>query len=83
MIKCKICGCEFPLIINDHYIARDNSKTGFAAALQANDEAKIYDAFDCPHCGCQVVAQERKRLYAVYEETTEEVEITMEGNEND
>ena len=22
----------------------------------------IYDAFDCPECGCQVIAQERKRL---------------------
>lgn len=61
MLKCKICGTEFPALEERHYIARDNGKTGsFATFLK--DETKIYDAYDCPMCGSQVIAQERKRI---------------------
>lgn len=28
----------------------------------SKDEEKIYDAYDCPMCGSQVIAQERKRI---------------------
>ena len=63
MLKCKICGIEFPAIKERHYIARDNGKTGLSSAFGSNDEEKIYDSFDCPMCGCQVVAQERKRIF--------------------
>ena len=64
MLKCKICGKEFEANLDRHYVARDNGKTGVIVAL-SNDEEKLYDAFDCPSCGCQVVAQERKRHYIV------------------
>lgn len=50
MIKCKVCGTEFPAIKERHYIARDNSRTGVAIAI-SKDEEKIYDAYDCPMCG--------------------------------
>ncbi len=60
MLKCKICGTEFPAIKERHYIVRDNSRTG-AVAVISKDEEKIYDSYDCPNCGCQVIAQERKR----------------------
>lgn len=63
MLKCKVCGIEFPAIKERHYIARDNGKTGLSSAFGSNDEEKIYDSFDCPMCGCQVVAQERKRIF--------------------
>lgn len=63
MLKCKVCGTEFPAIKERHYIARDNGKTGLSSAFGSNDEEKIYDSFDCPMCGCQVVAQERKRIF--------------------
>lgn len=63
MLKCKVCGTEFPTIKERHYIARDNGKTGLSSAFGSNDEEKIYDSFDCPMCGCQVVAQERKRIF--------------------
>ena len=62
-MKCKICGTEFPAIKERHYVVRDNGKTGLSAAFSLNDEEKIYDSFDCPMCGCQVVAQDRKRIY--------------------
>lgn len=65
MLKCKVCGIEFPAIKERHYIARDNGKTGLSSALGSNDEEKIYDSFDCPMCGCQVVAQDRKRTYEI------------------
>lgn len=29
MLKCKICGTEFPAIKERHYIARDNGKTDY------------------------------------------------------
>ena len=60
MLKCKICGTEFPAIEERHYIARDNSRTG-AVVVISKDEEKIYDAYDCPMCGSQIIAQERKR----------------------
>ena len=63
MLKCKICGTEFPAIKEGHYICRDAGKIGLSAALGSKDEEKIYDSFDCPMCGCQVVAQDRKRTY--------------------
>ena len=62
MLKCKICGTEFPAVEESHYIARDNSRTG-AVAVISKDEEKIYDAYDCPMCGSQIIAQERKRIF--------------------
>lgn len=62
MLKCKICGTEFPAVKERHYIARDNNKTG-AVVVFSKDEEKIYDAYDCPLCGSQIIAQERKRNF--------------------
>lgn len=60
MIKCKICGCEFVPVIDKHYIARDNGESGMATVFK-RIEGNMYDTFDCPACGCQIIAQERKR----------------------
>ncbi len=65
MLKCKICGCEFNAVKERHYISRDNERTGLAAAFGNNQERILYDTFDCPDCGCQTVAQERKRKYDI------------------
>lgn len=62
MIKCKICGCEFVPVIDKHYITRDNGESG-AATVFKRIEGNIYDTFDCPACGCQIIAQERKRKF--------------------
>ena len=61
MLECKVCGAEFPAIKERHYIARDNSRTG-AVAVISKDEEKIYDSYDCPMCGSQIIVQERKRI---------------------
>lgn len=60
MLKCEICGFEFNAVIEKHYISRDEGKTGLAA-ISGGIEAVEYDTFDCPQCGCQYVAQKRKR----------------------
>ena len=60
MLKCKICECEFIPVIDKHYVARDNGKSGLSTTF-ANVEGNLYDAFNCPACGCQIIAQERKR----------------------
>lgn len=61
MLKCKICGTEFPAIKERHYIATNNVSTLVLSPLLEKEERKVYDCFDCPTCGCQVIAQERKR----------------------
>ena len=66
MLKCKICGTEFPAIKERHYIARENNRTG-AVVVFSKDEEKIYDAYDCPMCGAQIIAQERKRNFEPYD----------------
>lgn len=73
MAVCNVCGAEFKLIAIQHYIARDNDVQGAIAALESHDEPDIYDAFDCPYCGCQYIAQPRKRkVFPVNEEDDDE-----------
>ena len=64
MLKCEICGTEFPAVKEKHYVSRDNGKSGLAASFESNDEEKLYDTFDCPMCGCQIVVKTRKRNYS-------------------
>lgn len=71
MYKCKVCNKEFELQRKDHYIARDNCKTGLSA-LAGGSEEELYDTFDCPYCGCQNVMQKRKRSYINIEVAEEE-----------
>lgn len=75
MLECKVCGCKFNAIVEKHYVARDNGKTGLAIAFSSTNEESLYDAFDCPMCGCQVIAKERKYDFVPYVET--------EDNDND
>lgn len=66
MATCKVCGRDFALMAEESYIVRDNKpEKGLSQALSGLEEPKIYDAFDCPHCGCQYIAQERKRLLEI------------------
>lgn len=60
MIKCNICGHEFAPLLDNHYVSRDCGKSGVVTVI-TDDEGKHYDTFDCPACGCQHLAQERKR----------------------
>ncbi|MBQ8237909.1 MAG: hypothetical protein IJZ39_07175 [Oscillospiraceae bacterium] len=59
LMHCLCCGNVFIPIKEMRYTARDNEpgKQLFAVAT----ETKQYDAFDCPQCGCQIIAGERLR----------------------
>ena len=64
MIECKVCGCKFNPVKQSHYIVRDNEKASSLATVFSGDaEPMLYDAFNCIQCGCQIVAQQRKRAY--------------------
>ena len=71
---CEVCGAEFQLKRKYHYIAKDAETTGLVA-LAGGPEAAIYDAFDCPCCGCQNIVQERKRKYKTI--TTKELKEAL------
>lgn len=59
MYKCKVCSKEFEFKKEFHYISRDADGED---DWGEEEEVKIFDTFDCPHCGCQNVMQERKRV---------------------
>lgn len=83
MLQCKVCGATLIPMIDDHYVARDNEKQGISTVISC-DEPKLYDAFDCPECGCQVIAQERKRkLFSILRETPDDEEDEEEEAEDE
>lgn len=87
MLKCKVCESGLVPSIDGHYIARDNGESGIAMVIKTI-EGKLYDAFDCPVCGCQIIAQERKRIYAqpnavVVDDDDEDIEEEEENGEHD
>ena len=53
-MKCKVCGNEFEALKENKYIVKDNSiLTG---------KEQLYDCFDCPKCGCQVIGKVRMEM---------------------
>lgn len=73
MATCKVCGRDFALIAEEHYVARGLEK-GAVSVLVSGNEPELFDAFDCPHCGCQNVMQKRQRDF----EEEFEIEIMEE-----
>lgn len=68
-MKCKVCENELLLNLDFHYIARDEEieRTGLLGiAGKSEKESKLYDAFDCPFCGCQNIVGDRKRDFVPY-----------------
>lgn len=65
MLKCKVCGCEFPALAEKRYTSRDNGKVGALSVIASEMETIWYDSFDCPQCGCQHIAKERKRTILI------------------
>ena len=67
MKTCCVCGRDFPLLVENRYTARDPEKSGAPASLVGSAEVNLFDATDCPHCGCQNILQPRKRNDAISE----------------
>ena len=71
-IKCNVCGLEMIPEIKNHYISRNTEKTGLSATISGGVEPELFDTFDCPQCGSQIVVQGRKRAFK---------EDVVEGND--
>lgn len=54
-IKCKVCGARFMPEARQRYTAAVNK----GALESLVSVPSMYDAFDCPQCGCQVTCGER------------------------
>ena len=80
MKTCEVCGRDFPLLIEEHYVATEPSLSGIAA-LAGGKEPMLWDAFDCPFCGCQNRVNPRMRLFCCEGECGECPEETEEDNE--
>lgn len=61
MTTCKVCGRDFPLVAEDHYVSKEAGKVGIAA-IAGGLAPILWDSFDCPHCGCQNRMHIRYRL---------------------
>lgn len=79
-LTCKVCGGTIIPDIENHYISRDETITGLAA-LGKNEEAGLYDTFDCKVCGCQHIVQGRKRLW-LHTQLLPTIEDWSEDDEN-
>lgn len=82
LYECKVCGSEFKLNIDNHYIAKDDRVTGIATVVKKEEE-KIYDAYDCPICGCQNLIQDRKRRLLFDDILNDENELEDEDEDED
>ena len=51
MRKCNVCGRRFRLLAKNRYeVVRELTPSGFNIFARGT---VYYNAFDCPHCGCQ------------------------------
>lgn len=48
-MKCKVCGKRFVLFAHNRYVVMV-APVGMNLLTQ---KTEYYNAFDCPHCGCQ------------------------------
>lgn len=67
-MKCKVCEKEFELKKGDRYTAVPGYGFGRIFAVD------MYDAIDCPCCGCQNLIQKRygKENETIYDDTLNE-----------
>ena len=60
-MRCEVCKKRFPIRWGSVYRASE-PVTGFCALT---NPGKVYDAIDCPHCGCQHLLKERFPPFSV------------------
>lgn len=73
-MECNVCGNNFTPNKDIHYVARDVTGIGFST--MSGQEAELYDAFDCPACGCQIIANVRKRTFERTSDDQEQGDLT-------
>ena len=79
---CPVCEAKIKLDTDSHYIARDDTGTGFAM-LAGGQEPQLWDAVDCPECGCQVILGKRKRPILVKPTSIVEDTVTEAKTDDD
>ena len=82
MWTCEVCGREFALMHEDRYTVREEKRGGLAAAFAYMPEPTMWDAFDCPYCGCQNRVLIRKREVEETSETVDKTEDICDGVKN-
>lgn len=71
MFKCKVCGRRFRLLAKNRY-----EVVRIPTSLKILIEDRVYfNAFDCPHCGCQNImgVVEKNRANNTPQEESEEI----------
>ena len=58
-MKCKVCNKRFKLNKVDKYLAVIRP----VGLTCLTERSKIYEAFDCPKCGCQNLVSIREDMY--------------------
>ena len=80
---CQVCGSRIIFDAASHYVARDDARVGIAA-LSGGNEPQIYDAIECPKCGCQIILGRRKRnLIIEGKEMHDENDVSEINTSND
>lgn len=60
-MRCNICRTKIKVTKENVYTAREKVETGVSAAFKSNLEPTLWDAVDCPNCGCQTLIKTRLR----------------------
>jgi transcription elongation factor Elf1 len=58
-LKCKICGKRMNLKAENRQEIKKNKSLG-ECLTNSGSSMQIYEAFDCPHCGCQNIVNIRE-----------------------
>ena len=61
MLECSVCGMKFAPIAHWRYSVEEDKITGMFAGISSTERPPLHDAFDCPRCGCQIIANSRMR----------------------
>ena len=80
MKKCKICGRHFRLKKVKKYEIVEMPER--ISALF--EKPQIYECFDCPHCGCQIIVNIREgNPYQRAAEARQDIKRMLQGNKAD
>ena len=62
-VFCEVCGSEIEFKTFRRYEVLEHITYNFLLQkpIETPGNARMYDAFDCPVCGCQFIAKERLR----------------------
>lgn len=60
--ECPVCGYDSTPTKEKVYTVRQDADEGLATAFSSR-ETKLWDAMDCPFCGCQIRLARRLRPY--------------------